>query len=113
MRLWDLRAGKLLTELGSAGGGPIYDVEFHPHEFLLAGGSQDRTVHFWDLEKFAPIGAAASEDNPAASSSPATGGFHIRAGRSVKFPRQRVNRERGRGNDCPGLEGKNDNLPMR
>lgn len=27
-------------------------VEFHPHEFLLASGSADRVVHFWDLESF-------------------------------------------------------------
>ncbi|KMQ92602.1 katanin p80 wd40-containing subunit b1 [Lasius niger] len=32
--------------------GPATTVEFHPHEFLLASGSADRTVHFWDLETF-------------------------------------------------------------
>lgn len=73
VRLWDLRAGKMLTELetggGSGGGGPVYDVEFHPHEFLLAGGSHDRSVHFWDLEKFAPIGG----DGGSELSAPATG----------------------------------------
>jgi katanin p80 WD40 repeat-containing subunit B1 len=60
----------MITELqnSTGSGGPIYDVEFHPHEFLLAGGSHDRTVHFWDLEKFALIGA-----DDTAVMSPATG----------------------------------------
>jgi WD40 repeat protein len=59
----------MITELqNSTSGGPIYDVEFHPHEFLLAGGSHDRTVHFWDLEKFALIGA-----DDTAVMAPATG----------------------------------------
>ena len=57
------RAGKLLTEL-SIGTGPVTDVEFHPHEFLLAGGCKDRTVSFWDLEKFACIGSSERESGP-------------------------------------------------
>jgi hypothetical protein len=59
----------MITELESGGGGPIYDVEFHPHEFLLAGGSHDRTVKFWDLEKFSLIGAEGGEG----AMTPATG----------------------------------------
>lgn len=31
---------------------PVACVEFHPNELLLASGSSDRTVVFWDLEKF-------------------------------------------------------------
>jgi len=40
-----------MTEFSNHGG-PVYDVEFHPHEFLLASGSQDKTINFWDLETF-------------------------------------------------------------
>jgi len=70
VKLWDLRAGKLMNEFTSGGGGngngggPIYDVEFHPHEFLLAGANKDRTVSFWDLEKFALIGESERETGP-------------------------------------------------
>ena len=58
-----LRAGKLLTEL-SVGTGPVTDVEFHPHEFLVAAGCKDRTVSYWDLEKFACIGSSERESGP-------------------------------------------------
>ena len=44
--------------------GPVNDVEFHPHEFLLAGANQDRTVSFWDLEKFALIGSTERDTGP-------------------------------------------------
>ena len=37
LQIWDLRAGKMMTELTNHGG-PVYDVEFHPHVFLLASG---------------------------------------------------------------------------
>ena len=36
--------------------GPVNDVEFHPHEFLLATSSEDRSVCLWDLETFGLIG---------------------------------------------------------
>jgi hypothetical protein len=37
-QIWDLRAGKMMTEFNNHGG-PVHDVEFHPHEFLLASGN--------------------------------------------------------------------------
>ena len=40
-QLWDLTAGKLLTDL-KLHNGPVTTVEFHPNEFLLASGSADR-----------------------------------------------------------------------
>ena len=55
MKLWDLRAGKQLTELVGHTA-PVTDVEFHPHEFLLATSSEDRSVCLWDLETFGLIG---------------------------------------------------------
>jgi len=36
-------------------------LDFHPHEFLLATGSADRTVKFFDLETFELIGSAGPE----------------------------------------------------
>jgi len=41
IQLWDLSAGKMLTEFKNHTG-PITAVEFHPNEFLLATGSADR-----------------------------------------------------------------------
>jgi katanin p80 WD40 repeat-containing subunit B1 len=62
-KIWDLRAGKLMTEFSSHGG-PVYDVEFHPHEFLLASGSQDKTINFWDLETFNMVSTAEKDTGP-------------------------------------------------
>ncbi len=42
-QIWDLRAGKLMTEFNNHGG-PVHDVEFHPHEFLLASGKKKAGV---------------------------------------------------------------------
>ncbi|XP_010421149.1 PREDICTED: katanin p80 WD40 repeat-containing subunit B1 homolog isoform X4 [Camelina sativa] len=59
-QVWDLTAGKLLTEFKSHEG-QIQSLDFHPHEFLLATGSADRTVKFWDLETFELIGSGGPE----------------------------------------------------
>ena len=45
-------------------GGPVHDVEFHPHEFLLASASQDRTVSFWDLESFSKLSSSEKDTGP-------------------------------------------------
>ena len=45
-------------------GGPVHDVEFHPHEFLLASASQDRTVTFWDLESFTKVSSSEKDTGP-------------------------------------------------
>ncbi|KAF3485869.1 hypothetical protein F2Q69_00056502 [Brassica cretica] len=58
--VWDLTAGKLLTEF-KCHEGQIQSLDFHPHEFLLATGSADRTVKFWDLETFELIGSGGPE----------------------------------------------------
>ena len=50
VKVWDLRAGKLMNDLDDQSGG-VNDVEFHPHEFLLAAANQNKTISFWDLEK--------------------------------------------------------------
>ncbi|CAH2044180.1 unnamed protein product [Thlaspi arvense] len=60
LRVWDLTAGKLLTEF-KCHEGQIQSLDFHPHEFLLATGSADRTVKFWDLETFELIGSGGPE----------------------------------------------------
>jgi len=61
--MWDIRVGKVMTEF-SKHSASITDVEFHPHEFLLASSSCDRTVKFWDLETFELV----SETLPSSSS---------------------------------------------
>ncbi|KAF9675125.1 hypothetical protein SADUNF_Sadunf10G0198800 [Salix dunnii] len=60
IRLWDLTAGKLLHDF-KCHEGQIQCIDFHPHEFLLATGSADRTVKFWDLETFELISSAGPE----------------------------------------------------
>ncbi|KAL5185863.1 Katanin p80 WD40 repeat-containing subunit B1 [Glycine soja] len=58
--LWDLTAGKLLHDF-KCHEGQVQCIDFHPNEFLLATGSADRTVKFWDLETFELIGSAGPE----------------------------------------------------
>ena len=43
VQLWDLTAGKLLTDLRLHTAG-VNVVEFHPNELLLSSGSSDRYV---------------------------------------------------------------------
>lgn len=41
LQLWDLTAGKMMSEFPGHTG-PVNVVEFHPNEYLLASGSSDR-----------------------------------------------------------------------
>ncbi|KAF4525970.1 hypothetical protein B566_EDAN000761 [Ephemera danica] len=61
LQLWDLRAGKCLVQF-SEHSNSVLAVQYHPHEFLLASGSSDRTSNFWDLESFS---LASSSDRDA------------------------------------------------
>ena len=63
MQIWDLRAGKLMTEFDDHSG-PVNDGEFHPHEFLLASASNDRFVNFWDLEQFKLVSSSERDSGP-------------------------------------------------
>ncbi|XP_075045541.1 katanin p80 WD40 repeat-containing subunit B1 [Mixophyes fleayi] len=62
VKLWDLSAGKLMAEFADHTG-PVQIVDFHPNEYMLAS-SADRTVRFWDLEKFQPVGCVEGEATP-------------------------------------------------
>lgn len=62
-QIWDIRVGRVLSEF-SDHTGPVTDVEFHPHEFLLASGSLDRTVKFWDLETFSLVSSSLPDVPP-------------------------------------------------
>lgn len=55
-------------------------VEFHPHEFLLASGSMDKTVHFWDLESFQLVSSTESNATPVRSLHFSQGGECLFAG---------------------------------
>jgi katanin p80 WD40 repeat-containing subunit B1 len=61
--LWDLRSGKLLKEL-SGHKSSVSCAEFHPNEFLLASGSTDRRVMFWDLESFKMVSMTEADCGP-------------------------------------------------
>uniref|UniRef100_A0A4W5KWP1 Katanin p80 WD40 repeat-containing subunit B1 n=1 Tax=Hucho hucho TaxID=62062 RepID=A0A4W5KWP1_9TELE len=63
IKLWDLTAGKMITEF-TAHTGAINILQFHPNEYLLASGSSDRTIKLWDLEKFKMIGSSEGEMGP-------------------------------------------------
>ncbi|XP_042695448.1 katanin p80 WD40 repeat-containing subunit B1 isoform X2 [Centrocercus urophasianus] len=62
-KLWDLTAGKVMFEF-TGHSGPVNVVEFHPSEYLLASGSSDRTIRFWDLEKFHVVSCIEEEATP-------------------------------------------------
>uniref|UniRef100_A0A452G8A0 Katanin p80 WD40 repeat-containing subunit B1 n=1 Tax=Capra hircus TaxID=9925 RepID=A0A452G8A0_CAPHI len=66
VRLWDLTAGKMMSEFPGHTG-PVNVVEFHPNEYLLASGSSDRTIRFWDLEKFQVVSCIEGEPGPVRS----------------------------------------------
>lgn len=51
VKVWDVRVGKVLQEFVEHTS-PVTCVKFHPHEFLLASCGSDKTVNFWDMEKF-------------------------------------------------------------
>lgn len=51
VKVWDVRVGKVLQEFIEHTSA-VTCVKFHPHEFLLASCGSDRTVNFWDMEKF-------------------------------------------------------------
>ena len=38
--------------------GAVNTLEFHPSECLLASGSADKTIRFWDVEKFELVSAS-------------------------------------------------------
>uniref|UniRef100_A0A8C2LFY0 Katanin p80 WD40 repeat-containing subunit B1 n=1 Tax=Cricetulus griseus TaxID=10029 RepID=A0A8C2LFY0_CRIGR len=66
VKLWDLTAGKMMSEFPGHTG-PVNVVEFHPNEYLLASGSSDRTIRFWDLEKFQVVSCIEGEPGPVRS----------------------------------------------
>lgn len=61
-QVWDLSAGKMLADFKTHTKG-VTSVQFHPKEFLMASGSMDRTVKFYDLEQFQLICETPPESN--------------------------------------------------
>ncbi len=43
--------------------GPVTSIQFHPREFLMASGSKDRTVKFYELERFRIVSETPPESN--------------------------------------------------
>lgn len=60
--MWDLSAGKMLADFKTHSKG-VTTVQFHPRELLMASGSMDRTVKFYDLERFQLICETPPESN--------------------------------------------------
>lgn len=61
--MWDLRVGRQLKEFTQHKRSAT-TVEFHPQEFLLASGSSDKTVNFWDLESFKLVSSTEQNTTP-------------------------------------------------
>ncbi len=52
--MWDIGSGKTLYtfNLHSA---PVTCLKFNPYDLTLASGSADKTIKYWDLEKFGMV----------------------------------------------------------
>lgn len=100
-QLWDLSAGRLLTEF-KGHKGSVISTRFHPKEFLLASGSSDRTAKIWDLESFQLLAEPSPEANTVGSVLFHPEGTALFSGSqdSLKVGRQaRREREKGREKD--------------
>jgi hypothetical protein len=64
VRLWDIRANKMLKEFSIQDQGSVNSVEFNPHAVTLAYGANDRTVKHWDLERYSLISVTALDRLP-------------------------------------------------
>ncbi|KAG5189879.1 WD40-repeat-containing domain protein [Tribonema minus] len=68
VRIWDVRAGKLLHAFaacggGSGGGSGVRALRFNPQEFLLAAAVGDRTVKLYDVEEMELFCATSPESS--------------------------------------------------
>lgn len=50
-QIWDLSAGKIIADFKNHTGA-VNTIQFHPKEYLMSSGSSDKTVKFYDLERF-------------------------------------------------------------
>lgn len=82
-QLWDFATGKLLAEFKGHAGHAVSGLQFHPHEFVLASSSADRTVRLWDLETWQPLGAVGPEAQPMRGLAFHPGGGHLLAASQV------------------------------
>ncbi len=60
--MWNLIAGKMIADF-KLHSGPVTSVQFHPRELLMASGSADKTVKFYDLERLDVVSETAPESN--------------------------------------------------
>lgn len=59
--VWDLTAGRPLHRFSQHAGAPVASIDFHPNEFLMATGAEDRVVRFFDLESLEEVSCSAPE----------------------------------------------------
>lgn len=64
VQIWDVRGGRLVTDLCQPTKYEITGLEFSPTEYLLATSARDKVVRFWDLEKFVNVEQTAPEATP-------------------------------------------------
>lgn len=62
MQVWNLIAGKMIADF-KLHSGPVTSVKFHPRELLMASGSVDKTVKFYDLERLQVVSESVPESN--------------------------------------------------
>jgi WD40 repeat protein len=64
LQIWDVRGGKLVTDLCAPTRYEITGLEFSPTEYLLATSARDKVVRFWDLETFSNAEQTTPEATP-------------------------------------------------
>lgn len=67
IKIFDIIGGKQLCDFQHHSA-PVVSLDFHPNEFLMACGSADGGISFWDLETFEMVSSAALEPNSSSSS---------------------------------------------
>lgn len=50
-QVWDITSGKCINTF-DLHDSPVLTIKFNPFDLTLATGSADKTVKYWDLDKF-------------------------------------------------------------
>ena len=62
VQVWNLIAGKMIADF-KLHSGPVTSVQFHPRELLMASGSVDKTVKFYDLDRLEVVSESSPESH--------------------------------------------------
>lgn len=85
-QIWDVRAGRLVTDLCPPTKYEITGLEFSPTEYVLATSARDKVVRFWDLENFSCIDQTTPEATPVRNIAFYTDGRYMFSALQVRPP---------------------------